>query len=148
MFSQVLIYIAQANARPKRDRQMSTLAVESCSSNLDLNDHHGIHESSDDNDNTYIPEPDEPEESGTEEKKNDEEKGVATDPPKKRMMKNKGKTTSTDGVCSQWPDGRSPAVQAYKVFLHHEWLKHLQAGTLLIINLFVMLLHYLFLSSS
>ena len=86
----------------------------------------------------YFPEPDEPEESGTEEKKNDGEKGVATDPPKKRMMKNKGKTTSTDGVCSQWPDGRSPAVQAYKVFLHHEWLKHLQAGTL----------HYLFLSSS
>jgi hypothetical protein len=66
------------------------------------------------------------------------------------MMKKKGKTTSTDGVCSQYPDGRSPAVQAYKAFLHHEWLKHLQAGTLLIviINLFVMLLHYLFFSSS
>jgi hypothetical protein len=104
--SQVLIYISQANARPKRDRQMSTLVVESCSSNLDLNDHHGIHESSDDNDNTYIPEPDEPEESGTEEKKNDEEKGVATDPPPKKDDEEQGKNhVNRWGVLSmaRWP---------------------------------------------
>ncbi len=74
--------------RPKRERQMSAQAVESFSSNLDLNDNHGIHESSD-NDNIYMPEPDDPDESGTEEKKNDEGKGVATDPKKKRMMKKK-----------------------------------------------------------
>jgi len=83
VFSQVLIYIAQANARPKRDRQMSTLVVESCSSNLDLNDHHGIHESSDDNDNTYIPEPDEPEESGTEEKRMTKKRALQRTPQKK-----------------------------------------------------------------
>ena len=70
--------------RPKRERQMSTQAVESFLSKLDLNNNHGIHESSDviDNDNIYMPEPDEPEEAGTEEKKNDEGKGVATDPKK------------------------------------------------------------------
>ena len=80
----MFLFHCSANMRPKRDRQMSTQAVESFSSKLDLNEIDGIHESSDDNDNTYIPEPDEPEESGTEEKKNDGEKGVATDPPQKK----------------------------------------------------------------
>ena len=41
---------------------------------------------------------------------------------KKRQIKPKGKT---DGKCSTWPDGRSPLVQAFKVFLHKEWHQQL-----------------------